>query len=436
MATLEKLTRLSEPSIEGAQAVRELAKEAEELLAQSRQDHGLICEMHPQLAFLLAENQDQLRLCASLERGLRRHLEELESSAQTKRQQADGLRREMAMVVELLKSREVMEKELRSQQPAAAAAGGGEAGQKHTLYDHIDQEAISTLDVRVREGLDELQAIAQADAARCAAALERIGGIAVPEAEDIRVTWEGVGAIGQLVAESQGAADEIAQDLQSMDRHCDQLRDTIRAVEAEGGVLSMDDYNVLLRDTSEIPGIVAELREVVAGVRRRADEINVRRLQYSAFLDESRRRFEAIAQMAAAGQQYAAAAGASQARYAELAAAADGALKDTWELVAWYRQFHSAYDALIAEVHRRRQQHRELLGAVEDMRARLDAMHRDEVRRRAAFVASDGPYLPSDLCPFIHDPPPRFGVEEAGDAAHFASVQSHETRYTRAADAS
>ncbi|KAJ2160987.1 hypothetical protein GGF46_001846 [Coemansia sp. RSA 552] len=430
MATLEKLTRLSEPSIQGAQSAREIIQSARELLEQSRQDHQQISKTHPSLAFLIADNQAQTQLCKSLESGLRQHLTDLETTTQAKTQQASDLQREMAMVMELLKNREVVEREFRSPHPPANGTAA-----RHTLHDHIDQEAVSALEVRVGKCLDELGSIARASREQCSEALRRIDAIDMPAAEDISVTWDGVEAIGRLVKESQGAVDEIAQDAQSMDHHCDQLRDTIRDLEAEGGVLSMDDYDVLLHDTDEIPGIVADLDEMLGGVRRRADEINVRHLQYSAFFEENRRRFEAVAQVAGVCQEYVAAVGEAQARYIGLLAMADAALEDMWGLVTWYRQFHSAYDGLIVEVHRRRQAQRELLGIVEDMRARLDAVHLEEMRTRAAFVEREGPFLPSDLCPFIQDPPLRFVVDESGDGDRFASVQSHETRYTKHASA-
>ncbi|KAJ2146993.1 hypothetical protein IW142_001821 [Coemansia sp. RSA 564] len=428
MATLEKLTRLSEPSIQGAQAVRKIVKDAEDLLKQSKRDHVCICETHPKLAFLISDSHTQLKLCASLESNLRQHLADLESTTQLKEQQADDLRQEMATIIELLKDREVVENEFRS--PHMPDSESGEV-KKHTLYDHIDQEAVDALQVRVNDCLNELRIIGDANHEQCAQALRKIDGIIIPAAEDISVTWEGVEAIGKLVDESQSAAEEIAQDVQSIDHHCDQLRDTIRDMELEGGVLSMDDYNVLLRDTNEVSGIVADLDETLAGVRRRADEINVRFLQYSAFYDESTRRFAAVAQIAEIGQQYVQDVASEQMQYAALASAVDTALEDMWGLVSWYRQFHSAYDGLIAEVHRRRQAQRELLGAIEDMRARLDAVHVEELRVRAAFVDREGPFLPSDLCPFIQDPPPRYTIEEAGDAGRFASVQSHETRYSK-----
>ncbi|PIA17265.1 hypothetical protein COEREDRAFT_80609, partial [Coemansia reversa NRRL 1564] len=259
------------------------------------------------------------------------------------------------MIIELLKSREVVEREFRSPHPPV---GEGQGPSKHTLYDHIDQTAVDSLETRVKECLEELRNIVKTDSAQCTLTLKKIADIDVPVAEEISVTWEGVEAIGRLVVETQKAKDEIAQDLHSMEHHCDQLRDTIRDLEAEGGVLSMDDYNVLLRDTSEIPGIVGELQEMLQEVRRRTDEINVRYLQYNAFMEENERAFLAVARIAEISQQYVEAVAESQGRYAGLMAAVDAALEDMWGLVTWYRQFHSAYDGLIGEVHRRRQAHR------------------------------------------------------------------------------
>ncbi|KAJ2081930.1 hypothetical protein H4R24_001962 [Coemansia sp. RSA 988] len=425
MATLDQLTRLSEPSIQGAQRIKEIVKDAEELLQQSQHDHKSICETHPRLAFLIVENQSQLKLCRSLESNLKKHLADLTATTQLKEQQADDLRREMKMIIELLKSREVVEREFRSPHPPKDE---GQAPLKHTLYDHIDQTAVDALETRVKECLEELRSISKTDSAQCTLTLKEISDIDVPMAEDISVTWEGVESIGGLVAETQKAKDEIAQDLHSMEHRCDQLRDTIRDLEAEGGVLSMDDYNVLLRDTSEIPGIVGELQEMLQEVQRRTDEINVRYLQYNAFMGENSRAFVAVARIADISQRYVETVAESQGRYAGLMTAVDAALEDMWGLVTWYRQFHSAYDGLIGEVHRRRQAQRELLSTVEDMRARLDAAHVDEMRMRAAFVDREGLFLPSDLCPFIQDPPASFVIEEAADRGRFVSVQSHETR--------
>ncbi|KAJ2628612.1 hypothetical protein GGF44_004445 [Coemansia sp. RSA 1694] len=433
MATLEKLARLSEPSIQGAQLVREIVGSAKESLSRSQRDYAAIYEIHPKLGFLISDNQTQSKLCASLVAGLTQHLSDLETSVAQRRQQAGELRRDMAMVIELLKSREVVEREFRCPPNVTG---------KHTLYDHIDQDAVDELSRRTGEGLEELEAIAESDGARCRLALEEAGGAELQHSEDISVTWSAVGDIKELVEESKRAAAEIAQDSQSMDHHCDQLRDTIRDLEADerdtgDQLLSLDDYNVLLRDTNEIPMIVADLREVLSDIERRAEEINVRYLQYSAFYQENLRKFDAIARVSAAVYKYVEATRESQTRYAQLLADVDSGLEDIWGLVSWYRNFHSAYDSLIAEVHRRRHAQKVLFAAVEDMRSRLDGMYLEEMRLRTVFVEKSGPFLPSDLCPFIQDPPASFVVEEAeGEGARnerFASVQSHETRYSKQA---
>ncbi|KAJ1989502.1 hypothetical protein GGI26_006030 [Coemansia sp. RSA 1358] len=353
-----------------------------------------------------------------------------------KQEQADEFGQEMAMVIELLKSREVAEKELRSQYLANSSEGAGAADKKHTLYDHIDQEAVNALELRTRECVGELSAISKDELELCREALKRIEEVEVPTAEDISVTWAGVKEIDRLVKESQEVMKDMEQDLASMDRHCDQLRDTIRDLEADGGsVLSINDYNVLLRDTEEIPAIVAELQDLVDGIQRRADETNVRYLQYTAFFDDNKRQFDAVARIAELAHEYTEKTAETQARFAQLAREADMALSDTWGLISWYRSFHTAYDSLIEEMQRRRQAQRQQHAAVEDMRARLESMYMEEVRVRTEFVDRAGPFLPSDLCPFIQDPPPYFVVEETGDVGRLASVQSHETRYSKVASA-
>ncbi|KAJ2900378.1 hypothetical protein IWW38_000545 [Coemansia aciculifera] len=416
MATLEKLARLSEPSIQGARLAREIVSSAKESLSQSQRDYAAIYEIHPKLGFLIADNQVQAKLCASLIDGLTLHLADIETSVTQRRQQAGELRKDMAMVIELLKSREVVEREFRCPPNVTG---------KHTLYDHIDQDAVDELSRMTGEGLEELEVIAESDVARCKLALEEAGGAAdLHDSEDISVTWSAVGDIKELVEESGRAAAEIAQDSQSMDHHCDQLRDTIRDLEADDSetgdrLLSLDDYNVLLRDTDEIPMIVADLREVLADIQRRAEEINVRYLQYSAFYQENLRKFAAIARISAAVDKYVEATRESQVRYVQLLADIDSGLEDTWSLVSWYRNFHSAYDSLIAEVHRRRHAQKVLFAAVEDMRSRLDGMYLEEMRLRTGFVEKSGPFLPSDLCPFIQDPPASFVIEEAeGERSH------------------
>ncbi|KAI7830868.1 autophagy protein Apg17-domain-containing protein [Kickxella alabastrina] len=198
----------------------------------------------------------------------------------------------------------------------------------------------------------------------------------------------------RLVEESQAVVDEIAQDSRSMDRHCDQLRETVRELEAEGGVLSIADYNVLLRDTNEIPAIIEDMRECLGQVQRRSEETYVRYLQYSAFYADSRGQFDAIAGVSGIVSRYVEAAADAQVRFERLLVMADGFLSDMWGLVSWYRNFHSSYDGLIVEVQRRRHVQKEMHAVVEDMRSRLEAMYMERcVRGRGSLIG------PGCTCP-------------------------------------
>ncbi|KAJ1966443.1 hypothetical protein GGI12_000087 [Dipsacomyces acuminosporus] len=439
MASLEMLTRLSEPSIRGAQVAREISQDAASLLDQTKQDYRRICEVHPKLAFLVADNRSQIKLCKLLEANLRRNLAELESTVQSKWQQSEDLHKEMATVIEMLKIREVSDKEFRS--PAQQGTESDQQQQqqqqqqsnskKHTLYDHIDQAAVDALQVKTKECLDQLKEIADANIELGSAAVKDVEAVEVPATEDITITWDGLREVGILVEESETAVADIEQDLVSMGHHCDQLKDTIKDLETKGGALSIDDYKVLEKDTDEVPVIIADLQDMLVGVRRRADEINVRCLQYTAFYDEYKGQIAAVAKISAVVDAFIQQVEQSQASFSRLVTEVEVFLDEMWNLISWYRNFHSAYDSLVGEVHRRRQAQRLQHAEVEDIRAKLDAMYMGEVEQRSRFLTQFGPFLPSDLCPFIQDPPVRFAVEEVGDVERLNSVQSHETRYSK-----
>ncbi|KAI8320194.1 hypothetical protein GQ54DRAFT_224911 [Martensiomyces pterosporus] len=339
----------------------------------------------------------------------------------------------MATVIEMLRIREVVDKEFRS--PLQASTGSDQqqnaAGKKHTLYDHIDQAAVDALEGKTRESLSQLKDIADANVALGNKAVGEIEAVKIPAADDISITWGGLREIGDLVEESESAVADIEQDLASMDHHCTQLKDTIKDLETEGGVLSLDDYKVLQRDTDEIPVIIADLQDALVGIRRRSDETSVRCLQYTAFYDDYRKQVAAVEKVSAIVNGFLCSVEESQASFSQLVTEVEVFLDETWNLISWYRNFYSAYDSLISEVHRRRQAQRLQHAQVEDIRARLDTMYMDEVEQRSRFVAKFGPFLPSDLCPFIQDPPVRYVVDEVGDVERLNSVQSHETHYSR-----
>ncbi|ANB15223.1 protein kinase regulatory subunit ATG17 [Sugiyamaella lignohabitans] len=66
-------------------------------------------------------------------------------------------------------------------------------------------------------------------------------------------------------------------------------------------------------------------------------------------------------------------------------------------LVDYYGLFHSAYQALILEVLRRRKSQQRMKAMVSDMLKQVHNAHDDEVRARQGFVKQYGDYLPNDL---------------------------------------
>ncbi|KAJ2845579.1 hypothetical protein GGI22_006511, partial [Coemansia erecta] len=149
---------------------------------------------------------------------MKQYLEQIETTVTERKQKAEEYEREMAMVIELLKSREVAEKELHSQYLASTSmtgGGGNGATKKHTLYDHIDQDAVSLLEARARQCIGQLDEVSNENSELSKAAIERLNEIDIPTPEDISVTWAGVRDIERLVKESQRVVSDMEQDLAS-----------------------------------------------------------------------------------------------------------------------------------------------------------------------------------------------------------------------------
>ena len=84
--------------------------------------------------------------------------------------------------------------------------------------------------------------------------------------------------------------------------------------------------------------------------------------------------------------------------------------QEMFNLVEYYTNFSTAYEALLVEVRRRAeaQSHTALL--VNEISAKLAGLYDQEIRNREAFMELHAAYLPEDLWRGIYDPPARSEV--------------------------
>lgn len=104
-------------------------------------------------------------------------------------------------------------------------------------------------------------------------------------------------------------------------------------------------------------------------------------------------------------------------RWDEDKAAIDERLEELEGLTDFFHGFLRAYDNLLIEIGRRKDQELEVERVVQDARSRLDKLYEDEVEEREVFKKAHGDFLPVDIWPGLRDKPLRYTISSVDDQA-------------------
>lgn len=104
-------------------------------------------------------------------------------------------------------------------------------------------------------------------------------------------------------------------------------------------------------------------------------------------------------------------------RWDEDKAAIDERLEELEGLTEFFHGFLRAYDNLLIEIGRRKDQELQVERVVQDARSRLDKLYEDEVEEREVFKKAHGEYLPVDIWPGLRDKPLRYSISAVDDQA-------------------
>ena len=104
-------------------------------------------------------------------------------------------------------------------------------------------------------------------------------------------------------------------------------------------------------------------------------------------------------------------------RWDEDKAVIDERLEELEGLTELYDGFLRAYDNLLIEIGRRKDQESEVEQIVQEARTRLERLHKDEVEEREIFKQEQGEFLPVDIWPGLRDMPRRYSISSVDDQA-------------------
>jgi len=225
--------------------------------------------------------------------------------------------------------------------------------------------------------------------------------------------------------------------LEDLAHHFGQMETALNEHEA-GDVVGEEDMEIFIRDTAELPSIIAEMEESLRLIEDISIKFKEGKAAYERQLDLHR---SAISSLEELGQSM-----GNMLEHRRNVEVEVGTLHRTltdhltsiFELQSTYTHYRTAYGKLVLEMDRRRQYRESADAIVRGMTAQLQALREEETSRREQFFKSEGAYLPEDLCPYVGEPPTMFEVlatnEEVAinlDPAYIAEVQVFLKRFER-----
>ncbi len=257
---------------------------------------------------------------------------------------------------------------------------------------------------------------------------------------------EGGSPVPRILHEMEDHAREMATGLESLVSHYDLCVTAIKQTEGGGDAVSkiegdwpegmdlgqdaggvpaepMGDHErvemmrVLGEDAGQVEDVVMEIRDHIAEMESLHSRVEMHTAHLASELANTTAAFRMLEDL---GQRLPGHVTRTQMflmRWEEDKAAIDEGLKELEGLTEFFHGFLRAYDNLLIEVGRRKDQETEVERVVQEARAQLDKLYEDEVEEREVFKREYGEFLPVDIWPGLRDKPIRYSISPVDDQA-------------------
>jgi autophagy-related protein 17 len=215
-------------------------------------------------------------------------------------------------------------------------------------------------------------------------------------------------------------AHHLALLLTSLAQHYDQTSSALKDTESPLGQTSPigpETLEILSRDAAEVTEVLDEMEDHVREIEHSSDIVQTHSEKVRKAYDDIVRVFDYMEDYGRGGlTKHIARVKDFDFRGQEHREHISALKQEMANLVLYYTNFGTSYEALLDEVRRRQevQSHTQLL--VGEVATKFAGMYEQEVRARQAFMDLHAGYLPQDLWRGIYDPPIRVNVttEEGG----------------------
>lgn len=166
--------------------------------------------------------------------------------------------------------------------------------------------------------------------------------------------------------------------------------------------------DVLEKDASQVEDVVIELKEYLEDMEMKHDAI----LEYVSALtttyNETTAAYQILEGIGARLSGYIIASQDFRIRWQETKINIGEQLNELESMRLFYENYHSSYDGLILEVHRRKQCEEKVKNIMKKAMEQIEKVYETDSKEREGFRLDVGDYLPVDLWPNVNAPAPRW----------------------------
>ncbi|KAG2177347.1 hypothetical protein INT43_008004 [Umbelopsis isabellina] len=276
--------------------------------------------------------------------------------------------------------------------------------ERKTLFDYIDDQAV--LDLQQQTD-DEISAVEVGMAKSLSNTTQSLQNTQ----KAILAKYFTQNASSFVIDKKEGqehALSQMADILNSLLQHYAQVGEAMKVLQANPNELL--DIKVLQDDHDHLPDIIDSLQAYLQEVEDIRNDLRYRSEEYGDASDEMAKLFLELEQL---GEPKGTLDNIFEKlimierKLQEHKDTLNNYFENLWVLVDWYSQYAVSYHYMTIEIARRQKAQQKQTKLLEDCLKKFEDLYIEELENRKEWATKHAAYLPTDLCPFMNEPPPR-----------------------------
>ncbi|KAH8551302.1 autophagy-related protein 17 [Umbelopsis sp. PMI_123] len=298
---------------------------------------------------------------------------------------------------------------------------------KKSLFDYIDDQAVLELQQKTDDEISAVEALRSTLQGMAKSLYTSVQSLITAQKSFNLKRLEGTATD---FAEAKKSAQEaeithMADILTSLTNHYDQVGSAMKVFQSKPS--EHLDISVLQDDHDRVPDIIENLQTSL-------QEVEAIREDMRAQLDEYNKIYDSMARLFSELERIGESKGPLDSIFdrlirieVELQERKDvlnNYFQNLWGLVDWYIEYAVSYDYLTLEITRRQRVQLKQAKLLEECRNQFDDFYQEELEQRRQWDSKHGAYLPTDLCPFMREPPPMITLSVSPDSLELPVISA------------